>query len=310
MRRRGTPSNVVQLSDYQREIRRDRAALREVEAEIISLEAARARREAEQVHGAALRENVEWHRAQIAALEGRGAGSPPSAAIRARKLQEAAQRAREAAKRAAADALAWRQAHPMRAALADRAGIALGVDQAAAEAQAAAQAAAAAYKRSPLLIEAQRWLADNRALRALQERLPAVERAAGIEPQAERDARARAALDDAARALRRAAGRIENDLMRATEDESRELFEMREEIRAELEQIEELREELPEPAEAESRRDSAMQRLEQAEGWRAVAAEARAAAEAEAAQRQAAARLRSADAPAPSSPRPRGPRMG
>lgn len=287
--------NVTRL-EINNEIRATNAAkaeLREIEAEIIQLEAVRAQRDAaelaelveaeqadhqsqlvsieiEQAHAPALLANVEWHRAQIAALEGRGAGVPPPAAVRARELQEAARRAREAAERAAAEAQAWRQEHPVRAALADRAGIALGVDEAAAEAQAAAAAAAQAYSRSPLLIEARRWATDNRALRQLQERLPGVERAAGIEPQADRAARSRAALDEAARALRRAAGWIENRMSRATADEMRELSQMRREVEAARGEVERLRGQLPEPEEAERLRVAASEHLEQIDRWRPV----------------------------------------
>lgn len=283
----------LEINNEVREANANRAELRQIEAEIIQLEEVRAQREAaelaelteaeqadhqsqlasievDQEHGAALLENVRWHRAQIAALELRGAGSPPSAAIRARELQEAARRAKEAAERAAAEAQAWRQEHPVRAALADRAGIALGVDQAAAEAQAAAVAAARAYSRSPLLIEARRWAAENRQLRQLQERLPAVERAAGIEPQADREARAAAVLDEAAQALRRAAGWIENRAHRATAAEMRELSPMRQAVEAARVEVERLREQLPEPKEAERLRDTARLHLEQIDSWRPV----------------------------------------
>jgi hypothetical protein len=304
MRRRGTPSNVVQLSDYQREIRRDRAALREVEAEIISLEAARARREAEQVHGAALRENVEWHRAQIAGLAQRGAAKPSREVIEAQRRKEAAQQAQAEAKRAAAEADAWRAAHPLRAAIQDQLGIPPATDRAADEAQAAARAAAARYKRFSGLPEARQWVDDNRALRQLQERLPGVERAAGIEPQAERDARSRAALDEARRLLRRAAGRVDNELTRATRDEARELFELRREIEAKLTEIEGQ----PELSEAERLQAAAVQYQERAEGWRAAAnarqADAKQAAPSDHQER---AQPRPDDDPRP---RNRGPRLG
>lgn len=46
MRRRGAPSNVVQLSDYARQVRSDRAELCRIEAQIIDLEQARAARAA------------------------------------------------------------------------------------------------------------------------------------------------------------------------------------------------------------------------------------------------------------------------
>lgn len=317
----------LEINNEVREANAARAELRQIEAEIIQLEEVRAQREAaelaelteaeqadhqsqlasievDQAHGAALLENVRWYRAQIAALEQRGAGSPPSAAIRARELQEAARRAREAAERAAADALAWRQEHPLRAALADRAGIALGVDQAAAEAQAAAVAAARAYSRSPLLIEARRWAAENRQLQQLQERLPAVERAAGIEPQAERDARAIAALNEASRALRRAAGWIENRMSRATADEMRELGAMRAEVEAARVEVERLREQLPEPGEAERLRASALQHLERVDSWRPVSERP------QERQEQPHERPQRGTEDAPRPPRNRGPRMG
>ncbi len=308
--------NVTRL-EINNEIRATNAAkveLREVEAEIIQLEAVRAQREAaelaelievEQAHAPALLENVAWYRAQIAALEARGAGTPPPAAVRARELQEAARRAREAAERAAAEAQAWRQEHPVRAALADRAGIALGVDEAAAEAQAAAAAAAQAYSRSPLLIEARRWATDNRALRQLQERLPGVERAAGIEPQADRAARSRAALDEAARALRRAAGWIENRMSRATADEMRELSQMRREVEAARGEVERLRGQLPEPEEAERLRVAALQHLEQVDSWRPVSERPQERQE----PLQERPRPTHSDDPEPPR-RPRGPRMG
>lgn len=316
------------LSNDIRERNAAKAELRQVEAEIIQLEAVRAQREAielaelieveqadhqgqlaaievEQAHGAALLENVSWHRAQIAALEQRGAGSPPSAAIRARELQEAARRAREADERAAADALAWRQEHPLRAALADRAGITLAIDQAAAEAQAAAVAAARAYSRSPLLIEARRWAAENRQLRQLQERLPAVERAAGIEPQADREARAVAALDEAARALRRAAGWIENRAHRATADEMRELSPMRQAVEAARVEVERLREQLPEPEAAERLRDTARLHLGQIDSWRPMSERPQ-----EQPQERAQERPQRGPEDSPRPPRNRGPGLG
>lgn len=292
-------------AEEQARAQREAAELAELtEAEQADHQSQLASIEVDQAHGAALLENVRWYRAQIAALEQRGAGSPPSAAIRARELQEAARRAREAAERAAADALAWRQEHPLRAALADRAGIALGVDQAAAEAQAAAVAAARAYSRSPLLIEARRWAAENRQLQQLQERLPAVERAAGIEPQAERDARAIAALNEASRALRRAAGWIENRMSRATADEMRELGAMRAEVEAARVEVERLREQLPEPGEAERLRASALQHLERVDSWRPVSERP------QERQEQPHERPQRGTEDAPRPPRNRGPRMG
>lgn len=316
--------NVVRLeiNNAARQINADRAELRGIEAEIIQLEDYRAARAAELAelvgaeqadhqdqladieHGQALLANVHWYRAQISALEGRGASKPSREVIEAQRRKEAAQQAQAEAKRAAADAEAWRAAHPLRAAIQDQLGIPPATDRAADEAQAAARAAAARYKRFSGLPEARQWVDDNRALRALQERLPAVERAAGIEPQAERDARARAALDEARRLLRRAAGRVDNELTRATRDEARELFELRREIEAKLTEIEGQ----PELSEAERLQAAAVQYQERAEGWRAAAnarqADAKQAAPSDHQER---AQPRPDDDPRP---RNRGPRLG
>ncbi len=315
---------LMQANDIQRLARERlgsvaRAELAEFEeqAQAEQLEALQALADAQagpaldEAHAEALIENVERHRARIAELQQAGAATPSRAAIEAQRLQRAAQQAQKTAQQLAAQAQAWRQAHPVRAALADRAGIALPVDRAAAEAKAAAKASATRYNTSPALPVAQQWVSDNRALRELQGRLPAVERAAGIEPQADRDARSRAALDEARRTLRRAAGRIENELTRASRAEAAELIEQREAIRAELEELERLAEQPPEPAEAEQRHSEALERLELAEGWRAATDAARAEAErlqaqAEAERAQARAQQHQGDEP---TRKPRGPRL-
>jgi len=258
--------------------------------------------EVEQAHSAALIEDqqreaapmqaVEQARARIEQL--RASVGAPEPAVIAEVLA-----AKKAAEKLDADAQAWRAAHPVRAWFA--------VKETAAER--AAREARAAYMASPKLAEAKAALADrtrDRAeLAALEKQLPELERAAGIEPQADKDERSRAALAAAASDLRKAGGWMQNHASRCPYELREALHSFMRQIELELRQIEQLMQSPPAPAEAAQMRESAAERLGQAKGWREAQDAAQAAAQAAQLREREQLRHQARDAP---EPRPRGPR--
>ena len=179
----------------------------------------------------------------------------------------------------------WRTEHPRRAALADFLGKPLAVDLAAEQAQRSKTEAVEAYRDAPEREAAVAWQRAERELKALEQQLPAMERAVGLKPmneleqeQHELKTRARDLLSEGIRDLRNANGRIENELTWCSYDERKPLFAMRHEIEQEMRK---LHQGAPDPAEALELRESAAQRLVQVEGWRKSQDAAKAASETE-----------------------------
>lgn len=257
---------------------------------VIELEQAHVAALAEdQQRAAALMQAVEQARARIEQLRAR-VGAPEPVVI------AEALAAKKAAEKLDADAQAWRAAHPVRAWFAGK--------ETAAER--AAREAREAYMASPKLAEAKVALADRareRAeLAALERQLPELERAAGIEPQADRDERSRASLAAAASDLRKAEGWMQNHATRCPYELREAAHAQRRQIELERRQIEQLMQSPPAPADAAQLRESAAARLGQARGWR----EAQDAAQAAQLREREQLRQQPSDAP---EPRPRGPRL-
>lgn len=258
--------------------------------------------ELEQAHRAALIEDqqreaapmqaVEQARARIEQL--RASVGAPEPAVIAEVLA-----AKKAAEKLDADAQAWRAAHPVRAWFAGK--------ETAAER--AAREARAAYMASPKLAEAKAALADrtrDRAeLAALEKQLPELERAAGIEPQADKDERSKAMLALAASDLRKADGWMQNHAQRCPYELREALHAQRRQIEHDRRQIEQLMQSPPAPELAAQIRELAAERLGSAKGWREAQDATQAAAQAAQLREREQLRHQASDAP---EPRPRGPR--
>lgn len=258
--------------------------------------------ELEQAHRAALIEDqqreaapmqaVEQARARIEQL--RASVGAPEPAVIAEVLA-----AKKAAEKLDADAQAWRAAHPVRAWFAGK--------ETAAER--AAREAWAAYMASPKLAEAEAALADrtrDRAeLAALEKQLPELERAAGIEPQADKDERSKAMLALAASDLRKADGWMQNHAQRCPYELREALHAQRRQIEHDRRQIEQLMQSPPAPELAAQIRELAAERLGSAKGWREAQDATQAAAQAAQIREREQLRHQASDAP---EPRPRGPR--
>ncbi len=258
--------------------------------------------EREQAHSAALIDDqqreaapmqaVEQARARIEQL--RASVGAPEPAVIAEVLA-----AKKAAEKLDADAQAWRAAHPVRAWFA---GKETAADRAAREAR-------AAYMASPKLAEAKAALADrtrDRAeLAALEKQLPELERAAGIEPQADKDERSKAMLALAASDLRKADGWMQNHAQRCPYELREALHAQRRQIEHDRRQIEQLMQSPPAPELAAQIRELAAERLGSAKGWREAQDATQAAAQAAQLREREQLRHQASDAP---EPRPRGPR--
>ena len=270
--------------------------------------------ELEQAHGVALVEWVERARARVIELRPAAVRPPAPDMDRLDTLKASAKSATAEAAAAEKAKRDWRTEHPRRAALADFMGKPLAVDLAAERAQQSKTAAVEAYRDAPEREAAVAWQRAERELTALEQQLPAMERAVGLKPmheleqeQHELKTRVRELLSEAFRDLRNANGRIENELTWCSYDERKPLFAMRHEIEQEMRQLQELHQGIPDPAEALQLRESAAQRLVQVEGWRESQDAAKAATED---QRLRERQQHSDDDP---TPRPRGPsgqRMG
>lgn len=246
----------------------------------------------DQQREAAPMQAVEQARARIEQL--RASVGAPEPAVIAEVLA-----AKKAAEKLDADAQAWRAAHPVRAWFAGK--------ETAAER--AAREAWAAYMASPKLAEAEAALADrtrDRAeLAALEKQLPELERAAGIEPQADKDERSRAELELAVSDLRRAEGWMQGHAHRCPYELREAAHAQRRQIEQERRQIEQLMQSPPAPADVAQLRESAAERLGQARQWQEVQDAAQAAAQAAQIREREQLRHQASDAP---EPRPRGPR--
>ena len=291
---------------YRRDTPRAEDADREL-ADLIAVEQAQQHEdltviELEQAHVAALAEDqqreaapmqaVEQARARIEQL--RASVGAPEPAVIAEVLA-----AKKAAEKLDADAQAWRAAHPVRAWFA-------GKEKAA---ERAAREARAAYMASPKLAEAKAALADrtrDRAeLAALEKQLPELERAAGIEPQADKDERSKAMLALAASDLRKADGWMQNHAQRCPYELREALHAQRRQIEHDRRQIEQLMQSPPAPELAAQIRELAAERLGSAKGWREAQDATQAAAQAAQLREREQLRHQARDAP---EPRPRGPR--
>ena len=231
--------------------------------------------ELEQEHGAALVEWVERARARVIELRPAAVRPPAPDMDRADMLKASAKRATTEAAAAEKAKKDWRKEHPRRAALADFWGKPLAVDLAVEQAQRSKTVAVEAYRDAPERAAAVAWQRAERELKALEQQLPAMERAIGLKPmheleleQQELKARARELLSAAFRDLRSAEGRINNELTWCSHDERKPLFAMRHEIEQEMRKLQELHQAPPSAAEALQLRESAAQRLVQVEGWR------------------------------------------
>lgn len=246
----------------------------------------------DQQREAAPMQAVEQARARIEQL--RASVGAPEPAVIAEVLA-----AKKAAEKLDADAQAWRAAHPVRAWFAGK--------ETAAER--AAREARAAYMASPKLAEAKAALADrtrDRAeLAALEKQLPELERAAGIEPQAEKDERSKAMLALAASDLHKADGWMQNHAQRCPYELREALHAQRRQIEHDRRQIEQLMQSPPAPELAAQIRELAAERLASAKGWREAQDAAQAAAQAAQIREREQLRHQASDAP---EPRPRGPR--
>ena len=270
--------------------------------------------ELEQAHGVALVEWVERARARVIELRPAAVRPPAPDMDRLDTLKASAKSATAEAAAAEKAKRDWRTEHPRRAALADFMGKPLAVDLAAERAQQSKTAAVEAYRDAPEREAAVAWQRAERELTALEQQLPAMERAVGLKPmheleqeQHELKTRVRELLSEAFRDLRNANGRIENELTWCSYDERKPLFAMRHEIEQEMRQLQELHQGIPDPAEALQLRESAAQRLVQVEGWRESQDAAKAATE----DQRLRERQRHSDEDL--TPRPRGPsgqRMG
>ncbi|MNJ26932.1 Mobilization protein A [compost metagenome] len=221
--------------------------------------------ELEQAHTAA---QVEWvERARARLIELRPATVRPLAVDRLNALKQQADHAAAEANAAEQARQVWRQEHPVRATMADALGKPLAVDLAAELAKRGAAAAAKALRSAPERRSVSEWQQSTRELKALEQQLPAMEQAAGLEPMHELEARAREALVEAARGLRKGVGLINNYLTWCTYDEREPLFALRRELEREQRELGLLRQ-LPAPEEAAQMRESAKRWLGQAEGWR------------------------------------------
>jgi hypothetical protein len=264
--------------------------------------------EREQAHAVAL---VEWvERARARAIELKPAAVRPAAVDRLIDLKRTADAAAAEARGSELARQVWRQEYPRRAALADALGIPLVVDRAAREAREAAMLAASNLQNAPEGKPAAAWQRACRELKAIQEQMPAMERAAGLEPQIEQEARSRAQLGEAARDLRRAAGLINNELTWCEYQERAQLHQLRREIEQQQRELERLRESLPAPADAVQVRSQAAQRLRQVDCWREAESAAKAAAEAQRLRELEQIRKQASDAPGPRGRGPSEPRMG
>lgn len=246
----------------------------------------------DQQREAAPMQAVEQARARIEQL--RASVGAPEPAVIAEVLA-----AKKAAEKLDADAQAWRAAHPVRAWFAGK--------ETAAER--AAREAWAAYMASPKLAEAKAALADrtrDRAeLAALEKQLPELERAAGIEPQADKDERSKAMLALAASDLRKADGWMQNHAQRCPYELREALHAQRRQIEHDRRQIEQLMQSPPAPELAAQIRELAAERLGSAKGWREAQDATQAAAQAAQIREREQLRHQASDAP---EPRPRGPR--
>lgn len=246
----------------------------------------------DQQREAAPMQAVEQARARIEQL--RASVGAPEPAVIAEVLA-----AKKAAEKLDADAQAWRAAHPVRAWFAGK--------ETAAER--AAREARAAYMASPKLAEAKAALADrtrDRAeLAALEKQLPELERAAGIEPQADKDERSKAMLALAASDLRKADGWMQNHAQRCPYELREALHAQRRQIEHDRRQIEQLMQSPPAPELAAQIRELAAERLGSAKGWREAQDATQAAAQAAQLREREQLRHQASDAP---EPRPRGPR--
>jgi len=224
--------------------------------------------EREQVHGAAL---VEWvARARARVIELRPAAVRPPAVDRAYELRRQADQAAAEANATEQARQRWRQEHPFRSAAADALRIPLDVDRTAQQAKQRAASAAQALRSAPELQPTAEWQRVARELRAIEQQLPAMERAAGLEPMHEQEARCRELLNDAARNMRRALGLIENHLTWRPYEERELLHALRRDLDREQLELEQFRQALPSLSEAARVRENAAQRLEQVEGWGAA----------------------------------------
>lgn len=246
----------------------------------------------DQQREAAPMQAVEQARARIEQL--RASVGAPEPAVIAEVLA-----AKKDAEKLDADAQAWRAAHPVRAWFAGK--------ETAAER--AAREARAAYVASPKLAEAKAALADrtrDRAeLAALEKQLPELERAAGIEPQADKDERSKAMLALGASDLRKADGWMQNHAQRCPYELREALHAQRRQIEHDRRQIEQLMQSPPAPELAAQIRELAAERLGSAKGWREAQDATQAAAQAAQIREREQLRHQASDAP---EPRPRGPR--
>ena len=218
----------------------------------------------DQAHSAALIEWVERARARV--IELRPAAVRPPAVDRLYELKRQADQAAAEASAAEQERRVWRQKHPRRAAWADFRGKSL-VDLAADQAAEAAAAAAEALRSAPEMKISGDWQRAERELKALEQQLPAMERAAGLKPMHELEAGVRDVLIKAVRDLRCGVNRINNHLTGCAHDERETLFAMRRELERELRELEQLRQ-LPAPEDAAQIRENAAQWMDQVERWR------------------------------------------
>lgn len=216
-----------------------------------------------QAHHAAL---VEWvDRARTRLIELRPAAVRPAAVDRLIELKRVTDQATAGALEAESKQQNWRQEHPRRAAWADFLGKPLWVDLAAQHAKKSAKAAAKALHSAPERKAASAWQRADRELRALEQQLPAMEQAAGMESMRELEARIHLLLEEAARNLRGTVGLINNELTWCAYEERTSLFALRSDLEHELRELKELHQ-LPTLEEAVDMRDSAAQRLRQIKG--------------------------------------------
>lgn len=222
---------------------------------------------------------LEWvQRSRTRAIKLKLATSRPTAVDRLDKLKRAAQNAANQAHAAEQNSQMWRQGNALRAKMADLVSFPLYVDQVAENTKAVAKEMAAKLRNAPEIKEVFAWEQACLEFKTLQEQLPRMERAAGLEPQIEQDARSLAILDEATLDLKHARGKVSNNLSQCavlnrlrheTYDEEARLHEMGRQIDQQHREVDSLRQSLPAPNLAEQVRAKAAQSLANAMAWKA-----------------------------------------